>query len=170
MGVTKQTWIQVVLISSEHHQNFKMPKLVLHYFNFPFWRAEVCRLALHLGEVEFEDKRVDFKFIKECGKSPFGQAPFLEVDGKVITQTGAIARYCGKLGGFYPKDDDFSAAKVDEIIDSATDITNIIGVTMRMKDEQEKLAARKELSTGKLPEILEALEKILIQNGSTGFY
>lgn len=47
-------------------------------------------------------------------------------------------------------------------------LQNIIGVTMRMKDEQEKLAARKELSTGKLPEILEALEKILIQNGSTG--
>ena len=47
-------------------------------------------------------------------------------------------------------------------------LQNIIGVTMRMKDEQEKLAARKELSTGKLPEILEALEKILVQNGSTG--
>merc|ERR1712156_718379 len=148
----------------------KMPKLVFYYFNFPFWRAEVCRLALHLGEVEFEDKRVDFKFIKECGKSPFGQAPFLEVDGKVISQTGAIARYCGKLGGFYPKDDDFAAAKIDEIIDTATDITNIIGVTMRMKDEQEKLAARKELSTGKLPEYLQALETLLTQNGSTGFY
>ena len=28
-----------------------MPKLVIHYFNFPFWRAEVSRLALHLGKV-----------------------------------------------------------------------------------------------------------------------
>merc|ERR1712180_417852 len=96
--------------------NSKMPKLVFYYFNF----------------------------IKECGKSPFGQAPFLEVDGKVITQTGAIARYCGKLGGFYPKDDDFSAAKVDEIIDTATDITNLVGPTMRM-GEAEKLEARKVL-------------------------
>ena len=66
----------------------------------------------------------------------------MEVDGKVITQTGAIARYCGKLGGLYPKDDDFSAAKVDEIIDTATDITNLVGPTMRM-GEAEKLEARK---------------------------
>ena len=29
----------------------KMPKIVIHYFKFPFWRAEVCRLALHLGKV-----------------------------------------------------------------------------------------------------------------------
>ena len=29
----------------------KMPKIVIHYFDFPFWRAEVSRLALHLGKV-----------------------------------------------------------------------------------------------------------------------
>ena len=178
-----------------------MPKLVLYYFNFPFWRAEVCRLALHLGEVivfefikdtqltytfytfssrlnvircfetqvEFEDKRVDFKFIKECGKAPLGQAPFLEVDGKVICQTGAIARYCGKLGGFYPKDDDFAAAKIDEIIDTATDITNLIGPTMRMGDA-EKLEARKVLASDKLPMYFSALEAMMKANGSTGFF
>ena len=28
-----------------------MPKIVIHYFDFPFWRAEVSRLALHLGKV-----------------------------------------------------------------------------------------------------------------------
>merc|ERR1712240_999186 len=140
-----------------------MPKLVLYYFNFPFWIAEVCRLALHLGEVEFEDKRVDFKFIKECGKAPLGQAPFLEVDGKVISQTGGIARYCGKLGGFYPKDDDFAAAKVDEIIDTATDITVAVGRTFRM-EANEKIEARKVLATVTLPKYLSALEKIMTEN------
>ena len=35
-------------------------------------------------------------------------------------------RYCGKLSGLYPKDDDWAAAKIDEIIDTATDITVII--------------------------------------------
>merc|ERR1712018_48865 len=102
-------------------------KLVLHYFDMPFWRAEVSRLALHLGKIEFEDKKIkDFKEFKESGIAPFGQVPILEVDGKVIAQTGAIARYCGKVSGFYPKDDDFAAAKIDEIIDTATDITNLI--------------------------------------------
>ena len=32
-------------------------------------------------------------------------------------------RYCGKQSGFYPRDDDWAAAKIDEIIDTATDIT-----------------------------------------------
>merc|ERR1739848_419531 len=134
---------------SKHYKR-KMPRIVIHYFDFPFWRAEVSRLALHLGKVEFEDKKIkDFKEFKESGIAPFGQAPILEVDGKVIAQTGAIARYCGKLGGFYPKNDDFAAAKIDEIIDTATDITNHVGKTMHMKDEKEK---------------------IMTENGSTEFY
>ena len=33
--------------------------LKLIYFDFPFWRAEVSRLALHLGGVPFEDVRPD---------------------------------------------------------------------------------------------------------------
>merc|ERR1711953_1132856 len=146
-------------------------KLVLHYFDFPFWRAEVCRLALHLGKVEFEDKKIkDFAEFKASGIAPLGQAPILEVDGKVVAQTGAIARYCGKVSGFYPKDDDFAAAKIDEIIDTATDITNLIGTTMRMADEKEKLAARAVLAGDKLPMYFAALEKIMVANGSTGFY
>merc|ERR1711913_169699 len=144
-----------------------MPKLVLHYFAFPFWRAEVSRLALHLGKVEFEDKTItDFAEFKASGIAPLGQAPILEVDGKVVAQTGAIARYCGKVSGFYPKDDDFAAAKIDEIIDTATDITNLIGATMRIADEKEKLESRAQLATGKLPEYLQALETLLTQNGS----
>merc|ERR1711971_118570 len=73
----------------------KMPQLVFHYFGMPFWRAEVSRLALHLGKVDFEDRIItDRKAWVETGVSPFGQAPLLEVDGKPIAQTGAIARYC----------------------------------------------------------------------------
>ena len=44
----------------------------------------------------------------------------------------------------------------------------VVGATMGIKDEKEKLAARAEISTGKLPKYFEALEKILSQNGSTG--
>merc|ERR1739844_454544 len=143
--------------------NQNMPKLVLHYFDFPFWRAEVCRLALHLGKVEFEDKKIkSLDEFKVSGIAPLGQAPILEVDGKVVAQTGAIARYCGKVSGFYPKDDDFAAAKVDEIIDTATDMTNLIGGTMRMADEKEKLAARAALAGDKLPMYFAALEKLMV--------
>merc|ERR1711884_286715 len=82
----------------------RMPRIVLHYFDMPFWRAEVSRLALHLGKVEFEDKKIkDFKEFKESGIAPFGQAPLLEVDGKVVAQTGAIASTVAKLVVFIPK-------------------------------------------------------------------
>merc|ERR550525_1891310 len=110
------------------------------------------------------------KEFKESGVAPFGQAPILEVDGKVVAQTGAIARYCGKMGGFYPRDDDFAAAKIDELIDTATDITVAVGTTMRMKDADEKMEARKLIVEVTLPKYLTALEKIMKENGSTGFY
>ena len=41
-------------------------------------------------------------------------------------------RYCGKQSGLYPRDDDWTAAKIDEIIDTATDITVISMLMMMM--------------------------------------
>jgi len=150
-----------------------MPKITLHYMDFPFWRAEVARLALHLGKVEFEDHRIkDRTAWLEEGKAPYGQVPVLEVDGKIIAQTGAIARYCGKLGGLYPttNDDLFACAKIDEVIDTCTDITNLIGGTFRISDPKEKMEARATLCAGKFPMYFKALENILKENGETGFY
>ena len=91
----------------------------------------------------------------------------MEVDGTLVAQTGAIARYCGKQGGFYPRDDDLAAAKIDEIIDTATDITMAIGKSMRM-EEAEKKAARVVLNNETLPGFFKALEKIMTENGSSG--
>ena len=61
------------------------------YTNMPFWRAEVSRIALFIGDLEFEDLRIDreeFLRAKESGKlddgtvMPFHQMPVLVVDGK----------------------------------------------------------------------------------------
>ena len=123
--------------------------------------------------MEFEDRIIkDFNTWKASGVSPFGQAPVLEVDGKPIAQTGAIARYCGKLSGHYPKDDDFAAAKIDEILDTATDMTTTMGTTMRMEDPEEKKTARAKLvaDDGKMTMYFAALDKMLKDNGSTGFF
>ena len=86
-------------------------KLQFIYVDTPFWRAEVGRIALFMGDVKFDDVRIkqeDFLKAKESGKLgdgtvlPFHQIPCLIVDGISIAQTGAIARFCGKLGGLYP--------------------------------------------------------------------
>jgi len=144
-------------------------KLRLVYPNFPFWRAEVSRIALHLGQIDFEDhhpSREEFQQMKRDGVLPFGQVPVLIVDGEIIAQTGAIARFCGKLSGLYPTTDHLAAAKIDQYIDAATDITNQVSPTMRIKDEAAKLEARAALATQGLPKSLANLERLAKQSTS----
>ena len=68
-------------------------EITLYYFKIPFWRAEVTRLALFMGDIPFKDYRVEGKEIdnlKETGLlpnkhiAPFKQLPVLDVDGKII--------------------------------------------------------------------------------------
>jgi glutathione S-transferase len=148
-------------------------ELRLIYPDIPFWRAETSRLALFIGGIEFEDlrpSREEIAKMKTDGTFPFGQFPVLQVDGKTIAQTGAIARFCGKLSGLYPSKDEFAAAKVDEVIDLATDITNQMRPTLREKDPKLRIEMRRELSKTILPQWLGFLEKLLQDNGDTGFF
>ena len=92
-------------------------------------------MALFLGGVEFEDVRnVPWGELKD--KMVFGALPTMEVDGKLLSQTQAMAAYSGKLGGLYPEDP-WLAAKVDEAINGCTDVTNSVSVTMRLPEEEK---------------------------------
>jgi len=146
--------------------------LKIVYFDFPFWRAEVARISLFKGNISFDDIRVngdDFKFIKEHGKMkdgtlvPFRQLPILVVEGKIIAQTGAIARICGKLSGLYPEEM-IEAGKVDQIIDTATDINVLLKPSMRESDPIKRKAMRVELAQNDLPKYFGYLENILADN------
>jgi len=143
-------------------------KLKFIYVDTPFWRAEVGRIALFMGDIKFDDvriKREDFSTAKETGTLsdgtvlPFHQIPCLVVDDVSIAQTGAIARFCGKLSGLYPTHDDVNAAKIDDFIDFATDLTVMIDNTPNKKDEEKKRKARRDLATGPLKRKLSMLEK-----------
>ena len=148
-------------------------KLRLIYPDLPFWRAETSRLALFIGGIEFEDvrpSREEIPKMRTDGTFPFGQFPVLQVDGKTIAQTGAIARFCGKLSGLYPSDDNYAAAKVDEVIDLCTDITIQMRPSIRETDPKLRTEMRKELSETILPRWLGFLEKLLEDNRDTGFF
>ena len=148
-------------------------KLKLIYPDLPFWRAETSRLALFIGEIEFEDYRPSREEIAKMrteGVFPFGQFPVLQVDDKSIAQTGAIARFCGKLGGLYPTENDFYAAKVDEVIDLATDITGKIRPSLIEKDPEKRMEMRRELVETVLPNWLGFMETLLEKNGKTGYF
>jgi len=143
-------------------------KLKFIYVDTPFWRAEVGRIALFMGDIKFDDvriKREDFSTAKETGTLsdgtvlPFHQIPCLVVDDVSIAQTGAIARFCGKLSELYPTHDDVNAAKIDDFIDFATDLTVMIDNTPNKTDEEKKRKARRDLATGPLKRKLSMLEK-----------
>lgn len=36
-------------------------RITLIYFDFPFWRAEISRIALFIGEIDFQDLRINYE-------------------------------------------------------------------------------------------------------------
>ena len=149
----------------------------VYYSHTPFWRAEVLRVSLYISNIPFEDVRISRDefinmiktgFLPNGKRVPFHQLPVIEVDGKIIGQTGAIARYCGKISNLY-SNDNINAAKIDQIIDAATDITNIVSSTIREKDEQKKIEDRLLLKNKLLPRWFKYLENILSQETSEWF-
>mgnify|MGYP003318662395 FL=1 len=151
--------------------------LKIVYLDLPFWRAEVARLALFIADVKFEDLRVDsaeFSYLQENGKLmdgtliPFNQLPVLVINGQSIAQTGGIARICGKLSGMYPEDI-IEAGKVDQIIDTVTDINELLNPSMKENDPIKKRVMRAELTNKDLPNYFGYLEDILNANESNWF-
>ena len=149
----------------------------IFYSHLPFWRAEVLRVSLFIKDIPFEDVRVSREefihliktgFLPNGKRSPFHQLPVIEVDDKIIGQTGAIARYCGKVSNLY-SDDMLKAAKIDQIIDAATDITNVVSPTIREKNEVKKMEDRKVLVNKLLPRWFKYLEDLLSEDESTWF-
>ena len=152
-------------------------RLKIIYFDMPFWRAEIARVCLFISDIEFEDFRItseDNSYLKENGMLgdgtiiPFRQLPVLEIEGQSIAQTGAIARICGKISGMYPTDI-IEAGKVDQVIDTVTDINVLINPSMRERDPSIKKLMRNDLSSDALPKYFGYLENILEANDSGWF-
>jgi glutathione S-transferase len=145
-----------------------LPKLILNYFDFDGSRGEVARLAMHVGGVAFEDRRIPRKEWPNLrDTAPFQSLPTLEVDGQVIAQSNTINRYVGKLAGLYPKDD-WQAALVDEVMDAVEDITTRIGTTFTLEGDAKK-KAREALAAGSLLRFLQQLEARVKRGGGEWF-
>ena len=68
-------------------------------------RAAPIRIAFHAAGIDFEDKRINFQEFMALRESlRFRCVPTLEIDGTVVTQSNAMARYIGKMAGLYPED------------------------------------------------------------------
>ena len=132
----------------------------------------MSRLALAYANIPFEDKRIAFAEWNELKPSikPWGQLPVLEVDGTTISQSCAILRYCGEIGGLVSSDP-LVNAKSNEVIDATEDIIKLFIPTFAIKDPAEKNAARAEIckNGGKLEEVLAKFEAFVAAHGKNGF-
>lgn len=114
----------------------------LVYFGIP-GRAEAIRLALAIGGVEFEDKRVPFPaWGKLKPNTPWGTVPVLELaDGSKLAQARSILRFVGKYTGLYPADP-LAAQRVDELMDALEDLGVVITSVGQGLPKEEQEAAR----------------------------
>jgi prostaglandin-H2 D-isomerase / glutathione transferase len=139
-----------------------MSTLRLTYFDAP-GRAEPVRIALTLGGIAFEDRRLNypaFAAVKAGGELPLGSLPILEVDGVTYTQTGAMLRYAAHLGNtvLYPSDP-LQALVVDSVIDTLNDtVASALTPSLFERDMEKKLAMRKAIVEGVLGRALRYLE------------
>ncbi|CAO4366015.1 unnamed protein product [Caenorhabditis nigoni] len=87
-------------------------------------RAEIARQILEYAGKDYTEQVVTFEQWPALKNStPFGQLPVLEVDGKPLGQSYAIARYLAKEFGLAGKTD-VEEAEVDAIADQFKDYLN----------------------------------------------
>jgi len=133
------------------------------------WRAECIRLCFFSAGVLFDDRRASYKELAESGMMRFGTFPVLEVNGRILAQTNAIASYVGKLTGFYPKDP-WQASKVEEILGALADATDLLSGTLQEQQLQRRMRWRQHLLSedGRLMRLLNGLEDMIAENAPSG--
>ncbi|KYO38020.1 hematopoietic prostaglandin D synthase isoform C [Alligator mississippiensis] len=89
---------------------------------------------------------------------PFGKVPILEIDGVIIHQSLAIARYLAKENGVAGKTP-LEQALVDAIVDTIDDFMSML--PWAEKDHDVKQRVFDDLLTNTAPGLLQDLEKFL---------
>nr|XP_022903522.1 glutathione S-transferase-like [Onthophagus taurus] len=127
-----------------------MAKVKVTYFDLPAL-GEPIRLLLVYGGVEFEDIRIEGdKWLDIKPKTPFGQVPLYEEDGKIMNQSIAIMRYLGKKYKLIGAND-WEDLEIDAMAETFRDF-----IITKLKDPLYKET---------IPFYLERFEKIAKENG-----
>lgn len=97
------------------------PKLRLTYLDMK-GVAEPIRLALAIGSIPFEDRRVGYDEIasmRAAGELPFSQLPLLDIGNARHAQSNALLRWAGARAGLYP---DRLRLEIDSALEQMADI------------------------------------------------
>ncbi|GAU98973.1 hypothetical protein RvY_10040 [Ramazzottius varieornatus] len=144
--------------------------VTLYYFDGR-GRGEVIRWILHAAGQNFKDERVDHaEWVKNPQmktKSPLGQLPYIEVNGKTLGQSHAIGRYLARQHGLAGKDA-WEEAEVDALVDFTEDIYKgwINWLHAKMENDPKVDDIRKQFLTADIVPYLQQYETILGRNKS----
>jgi len=136
----------------------------LTYFNLRAL-AEPIRFILAYAEVDYEDNRLEresWPGVKES--TPWGQLPTLQVGEKTLSQSNAISRYLAKKYNLQG-DDDWEAAKMDELADALADFRGEWRKHFREEDEAKKAELKKNFDENVVPKYLAKFEAQISANG-----
>ncbi|XP_067008875.2 glutathione S-transferase [Anabrus simplex] len=141
------------------------PKYKLIYFNLR-GLGEPIRFLFLYGGIEFEDIRIEFEdWPKVKESTPYGKLPYIDVDGKRITQSTAIARYVAKLVGLVGKDD-LEDLEIDSVVDTLIDLKDVQVAYYYEEDETIKQKKKKEIAVNEtVPQFLSKLDARVKENG-----
>lgn len=125
-----------------------MSKPKLTYFDISASRGEECRLALHLGGVDFIDNRVSREaWAALKPNTPFGSLPVLEIEGQPpLAQSNAILALVGRRHGLHPENP-FEAARHEALMCHVEDLRAKVSPVLHITDPAEKKAAREKLAS-----------------------
>jgi len=102
--------------------------------------------------------------------TPNGQVPYLEVDGKPLPQSLAIARFAARKNGLAGSDD-FEAAQVDALVDYISDAAKGLAAVFGEPDEKKKSAIKEAFVKEGVQPFLKGLERQLqANNNGEGFF
>ncbi|XP_045522899.1 glutathione S-transferase 2-like [Pieris brassicae] len=140
-----------------------MENVVLYYFPFK-GLGEGLRMLLTYGGQKFEDHRVPKEQWPEFKpKTPFGQMPVLEINGKKNSQTLAMARYLGRKYGI-AGDNLEESFEIDQNMDFFTDIRLKASTVMLEQDSAIKEKIKDDLEKNYYPVALKKLDEIIGKN------
>ncbi|KAI4470693.1 glutathione s-transferase [Holotrichia oblita] len=140
-----------------------MPDIKVTYFNGR-GLGELIRYLLKYGDIDFEDIRIEMdNWPALKASTPFGQLPLYEENGKVASQSLAIARYIAKkvnLAG----DDEWQNLEIDALADTLTDFRLKLYPFYHESDPEKKEALKQTLLSETVPYYFERFEKNITKN------
>lgn len=130
--------------------------------------GEVIRFIFHHAGQKFDDVRIgrdEWPELKE--QMPCGELPVLEVNGKKLAGTRAIAAFMANKLGLAGSDDAWDRAQLDSICDLVLETVVVLSRYWSETDPSHRERKKAEVLKTAVPQRLKMINKYIEDNGSS---